>query len=187
VLCRSRQQAEAALTRLTELLAELGLTPHPDKTRIIELKVGGEGFDFLGFHHRLVQARGRTGRGRVVFLARWPSRRADQHARDRIRALTVRRRLLVPVEVVVGEINVFLRGWATYFRHGNSAHSFDKIMAYANERMSLFVGKRHKRGRRFGFSMLIRSGNRLGLIDLHGTVVAPRPNKPWRAPTERRR
>lgn len=187
VLCRSRQQAEAALARLTELLARLGLTPHPDKTRIIELKVGGEGFDFLGFHHRLVQARGRTGRSRVVFLARWPSRRADQHARDRIRALTVRRRLLVPVEVVVGEINLFLRGWSGYFRHGNCAHSFDKIMAYANERMSLFVGKRHKRGRRFGFSMLIRSGNRLGLIDLHGTVVAPRPNKPWRAPTERRR
>ena len=187
VLCRSRQQAEAALARLTELLAGLGLTPHPDKTRIIELKVGGEGFDFLGFHHRLVQARGRTGRSRVVFLARWPSRRADQHARDRIRALTVRRRLLVPVKVVVGEINLFLRGWAGYFRHGNSAHSFDKIMAYANERMSLFVGKRHKRGRRFGFSMLLRSGNRLGLIDLHGTVVAPRPNKPWRAPTERRR
>jgi len=187
VLCRSRQQAEAALARLTELLARLGLTPHPDKTRIIELKVGGEGFDFLGFHHRLVQARGRTGRSRVVFLARWPSRRADQHARDRIRALTVRRRLLVPVEVVVGEIDLFLRGWAGYFRYGNSAHSFDKIMAYADERMSLFVGKRHKRGRRFGFSMLIRSGNRLGLIDLHGTVVAPRPNKPWRAPTERRR
>ena len=79
------------------------------------------------------------------------------------------------------------RQFPTRLRHGNSAHSFDKIMAYANERMSLFVGKRHKRGRRFGFSMLIRSGNRLGLIDLHGTVVAPRPNKPWRAPTERRR
>ena len=187
VLCRSRQQAEAALARLTELLAALGLTPHPDKTRIIELKVGGEGFDFLGFHQRLVQARGRTGRSRVVFLARWPSRRADQHARDRIRALTVRRRLLVPVELVVGEINLFLRGWAGYFRYGNSARSFDKIMAYANERMSLFVGKRYKRGRRFGFSMLLRSGNRLGLIDLHGTVVAPRPDRPWRAPTERRR
>jgi hypothetical protein len=38
------------------------------------------------------------------------------------------------------------------------------------------VGKRHKRGRRYGQAMLIASGNRFGLIDLNGVVVAPRPN-----------
>ena len=44
-----------------------------------------------------------------------------QHARDRIHQLTYRRRLLVPVEEVVQKVNRFLRGWAGYFRHGNSA------------------------------------------------------------------
>jgi len=87
----------------------------------VHLAVGGEGFDFLGFHHRLVRARGRTGARRITFLARWPSRQAMQHARDRIRELTARERLLLPVEDVVQDINAFLRGWAGYFRHGNSA------------------------------------------------------------------
>jgi RNA-directed DNA polymerase len=32
-MCRSRQQREAALVRLTELLAELGLEPKDAKTR----------------------------------------------------------------------------------------------------------------------------------------------------------
>ena len=71
-------------------------------------------------------APGRTGARRVTFLARWPSRQAAQHARDRIRELTARSRLLAPVDQVVREVNGFLRGWAGYFRFGNSAREFDK-------------------------------------------------------------
>jgi len=93
VMCWSRSQAEAALARLTAVLAGLGLEPKAAKTRIVHLEAGGEGFDFLGFHHRLVRSRGLGGKPRVTFLARWPSDRAMQHARDRIRDLTGRRRL----------------------------------------------------------------------------------------------
>ena len=71
--------------------------------------------DFLGFHHRWV--RGDTPASRhLCFLARWPSRQASQRARDRIREITDRRRLLVPVEDVVRDVNRFLRGWSGYFR-----------------------------------------------------------------------
>lgn len=44
VMCRSRQQADAALARLTALLAELGLEPKAAKTRIVHLTEGGEGW-----------------------------------------------------------------------------------------------------------------------------------------------
>jgi hypothetical protein len=58
----------------------------------------------------------------VTFLARWPSRAAMQHARDRVRELTAPERLLLPVEQVVqGSQPLSLRGWAGYFRYGNSA------------------------------------------------------------------
>src|SRR5918999_2073074 len=77
VMCRSREQAEAALARLRMLLAELGLEPKEAKTRIVCLQVGGEGFDFLGFHHRLVRVTGRRNRRwSVTFLARWAADRA---------------------------------------------------------------------------------------------------------------
>jgi RNA-directed DNA polymerase len=99
VMCRSKGQAVAALARLTALLAELGLKPKPAKTRIVQLSVGGEGVDSLGFHHRLVQSRARRGPNRFTYLARWPSRKAMQHARDRIRFMTMRARLgLSPAE-----------------------------------------------------------------------------------------
>ena len=58
VMCDTREQAEAALAQLTVLLAGLGLEPKAAKTRIVHLAEGSPGFDFLGFHHRLV--RGRT-------------------------------------------------------------------------------------------------------------------------------
>jgi group II intron reverse transcriptase/maturase len=179
-ICRTKGQAQAALARLTALLAELGLQPKAAKTRIVELVEGQPGVDFLGFHHRLVRSRPVRGTGGFVYLARWPSRQAVQHARDRIRFLTMRARLAAPVEQVVAEVNMFLRGWAGYFRFGNSAWVFDEISKYALMRIALFVAKRHQRGRSWGFAHVYRSSNTLGLVSLNGIVVAPRPNKPWR-------
>lgn len=193
VMCRSREQAEAALARLRSLLAELGLEPKEAKTRIVHLEVGGAGFDFLGFHHRLVRVTGRRNQRRsVTFLARWPADRAMKHARDQIRELTRRSRLLLRVEVIVDEVNRFVRGWAAYFRYGNSAMRFEKIMHYVWTRIALVIAKRHKRSRAYGWSVLAhQSPDHFGLISLSGTVVAPRPFKDWRekpnAGGERRR
>jgi RNA-directed DNA polymerase len=195
VMCVSRAQAEAALARLTALLADLGLEPKAAKTRIVQLAVGGgksSGFDFLGFHHRLVRSDGRRTGKHVTFLARWPANKAMQHARDRIRELTDRRLLLLPVDVLVANVNRFVRGWAAYFRFGNSARHFDKIRGYMRMRMVLVVAKRHHRSRAFGWSVVHHSSpNQLGLVSLDGIVAAPRPFRAWRvtpnAGGERRR
>ena len=116
VMCDTRQQAGAALARLRSLLTGLGLELKQAKTRIVALTEGkdAEGFDFLGFCHRWVRARGKVKPSRVCFLARWPSRKAAQHARDRIRQITDRKRLLLPDEQIVQELNQFLRGWGGY-------------------------------------------------------------------------
>lgn len=191
VVCKSQGQAQAALVKLTAFLGGLGLEPKPSKTRIVHLVEGQPGFDFLGFHHRLVRPSPRRGSSGYAFLARWPSERAMRHARERVRFLTMRARLVAPVEQVVAEVNIFLRGWSGYFRFGNSAWAFDKIRNYAVMRVALFMAKRHKKGRSWGFNQVYRSPDALGLISLNGIVVAPRANKPWRdkpnAGGERRR
>jgi RNA-directed DNA polymerase len=115
-----------------------------------------------------------------------------QRARDRIRELTDRRRMLLRVEVIVEDVNRFLRGWAGYFRYGNSSLRFEKIRSYAVMRLAGFVAKKHRRTRAFGrWVIAFASGNQLGLIRLDGTVVAPRPFRAWRvvpnAGGERRR
>ena len=186
VMCRTRVEAEHALEALRAILSELGLTLKDAKTRIVELREGGEGLDFLGFHHRWV--RGNTPASRhLCFLARWPSRQAMAHARKRIREITDRRRLRLPVELVVRDVNRFLRGWAGYFRYGNSAQFFDKITFHALVRIGGFITKRHKQHGGYGWWVINQSPDRMGLINLNGTIVAPRPNRSWRRDAECRR
>jgi group II intron reverse transcriptase/maturase len=188
VMCQTRQQAETALARLTELLAGLGLEPKAAKTRIVHLAEGEEGFDFLGFHHRLV--RGWTPKSaHLTFLARWPARKAVQRARDRIRELTGRKWLWMPVEDIVRDLNMFLRGWAGYFRYGNSARVLGQIRNFAFMRLAIWMSKKGNRRHAWGWGIkqLLLSPNQMGLISLDGTVIPPRPFRDWRGRAERRR
>ena len=108
VLCRTRQRAEQARERVAAILAPLGLQLHPDKTRIVSLAHGREGFDFLGFHHRMVKSWKRRGR---YFLNKWPSARAMASIRGKVRERTDRRYASFDLGVVVGDLNPVLRGW----------------------------------------------------------------------------
>ena len=105
-----------------------------------------------------------------------------QHARDRLRELTRRSRLLLPVKWIVEDMNRFLRGWAAYFRFGNSAARFEKIRNYSRMRLAAFLSKRHRRSRAFGWLVITyQSPDQLGLVTLSGIVVDPRPFRDWRA------
>jgi group II intron reverse transcriptase/maturase len=180
VMCRSKREAEGALRALEAILTELGLSLKQAKTRIVHLREGGEGLDFLGFHHRYIHARDPRYR-HLTFLARWPSREAMQHARDRVRELTARERLPLPVEQVVQDLNRFLRGWAGYFRYGNSARHFEKTRHYAVNRLAIYMANRHQRSRLWGWRAVARlSPDQMGLIRLYGIIVSPRPNRAWR-------
>jgi hypothetical protein len=107
---RPREQAEAALGRLGDLLAELGLEPKAAKTRIVHLVEGARGSTSSASISAGPRPDPRS--AQLTFLARWPARKATQRARDRIREITDRTRLLVPVEDIIGDLNRFLRGWA---------------------------------------------------------------------------
>jgi Group II intron, maturase-specific domain len=71
-------------------------------------------------------------------------------ARQRIGELTDRRRLQLPVEHVVQDVNRFLRSWVGYFLYGNSAQAFDKVTLHALVRVGGFVTKHHKQRSGYG-------------------------------------
>jgi RNA-directed DNA polymerase len=142
ILCRSEADAQRAHAWLQGRSQALGLVLHPEKTRVLELTQGQDGFDFLGFHIRLVRSR-QWGRW---YCQRWPSRRAMAALRAKVKAITAPRSLLkLPIEVIVERLNPVLRGWGNYFRWGNSTRKFSHIDRYVRERLALFDSK--KRGR----------------------------------------
>src|SRR6266446_3030138 len=122
VLCRTEAQAKEALRRIGIILKRLKLTLHPDKTQVVWVGDGRQGFDFLGFHCRKVESWKYRGKR---YLQRWPSQRAMQRVRGRVKAITApRHRLPEPIEPIVAEVNQVVRGWGAYFRVGNSTRKF---------------------------------------------------------------
>jgi RNA-directed DNA polymerase len=86
-----------------------------------------------------------------------------------------------PLEEVVQDMNRFLRGWAGYFRHGNSARHFVVMRTYATDRLALFVAKRHRRARSYGWRAVgYRSPEPLRLHQPERQRRRARPNRPWR-------
>lgn len=175
ILCRSEADAQHAYRWLQGRAQALKLVLHPDKTRIVDLRGGADGFDFLGYHQRLVKS-WKTGRWACQ---RWPSGRAMASIRAKIKGITApRSRLKQPIGQLVAELNPVLRGWGNYFRVGNSSRKFTQIDDYVHERLALFESKKHqKSGRRWGAVHTYAWATGLGVHRLSGTIHYAVPAK----------
>jgi len=133
VVSPTKERAEQARDLAAATLVPVGLRLHPDKTRIVCLRQGEEGFDFLGFHHRMVESHKHRGR---YYLNKWPSDRAMASIRAKVRERTPRGYAGRELEYVVADLNPVLRGWGAYFRYGNSSRKFAAVDSYVNERLA---------------------------------------------------
>jgi len=178
VLCRSAAQARAALEAVGEILASLGLRLHPDKTRVVDLREGREGLDFLGCHFRARMSGRLWERKRIkrYYLHRWPSQRAMKRVREKVKAKTGRNRVGVDVKDVIDGLNPLLRGWGNYFRTGNASTKFQQVDDYVVKRLRGLMVK--KRGRNLHAGQADRWTedwfNGMGLYRLRGTVRYPK-------------
>jgi RNA-directed DNA polymerase len=144
---------------------------HPDKTKIVELRHGAEGFDFLGFHHRMVESWKRPGR---YWLHKWPSPRAMASIRGKVRALTTPSHVGLELGLVVEQLNPILRGWGAYFRQGNSSAKFGAVDAYVHERVARLASRKYGlRGCNWSDHFTWDWLGNLGIHRLTGTVRYP--------------
>jgi RNA-directed DNA polymerase len=141
ILCTTAQAAEDALRQLTNLLTDLGLQVNPDKTHIRCLFKGQEGFDFLGFHHRMKESWRWKGR---YYLQTWPSNKAMKAICQKIKTIIGTRDLTFrrPQEVAQ-KLNPILRGWGNYFHKGNSSRKLDQIDNYVIQQLQLYLSEKH--------------------------------------------
>jgi RNA-directed DNA polymerase len=177
VMCDTKAAVEEARQRVSTVLARLGLELHPEKTRMVDLSRGTEGFDFLGchLHKRMSGPIWERARQRVYYLHRWPSLRAMRRVRTRVRELTLRRRCHEDLRRVIADVNPVLRGWGQYFRTGNAAVKFIQIDAYVEDRLRGLllkrVGSRLRAGRAATWTRPFFEA--LGLYRLRGTIQYP--------------
>jgi RNA-directed DNA polymerase len=178
ILCRSEEQARAALDAAGEILGSLGLRLHPEKTKVVDLREGREGFDFLGCHFHARMSGKLWEQKRIVryYLHRWPSPRAMNRLRDKVRDRTGRSRGGTDIRVVIADLNPLLRGWGNYFRTGNAADKFRQADDYVVHRLRKLMIRKRGRNLRPGQALEWDEEwfNGHGLYRLRGTIRYPK-------------
>lgn len=127
ILCRNREEAVDALSLVQEWVADNGLTLHPDKTKIVNVKDPG-GFEFLGY---------RFERGR-----RWPRDKSRKKLKDAIRVKT-KRSNGHSLSAIISDVNRTLAGWFEYFKHADK-RTFPPLDKWIRMRLRSILRKRMK-------------------------------------------
>jgi len=184
VLCASEAHAREALWRIRLVLGRLGLTLHPEKTKLVDLRKGKEGFTFLG-----CAIRKRRSIQRVPwrhYMQRWPSPKAMKCVRARIHELTDYRTVASDLTEVIAALNPVLRGWGNYFRTGNAFREFHALDEYVYARLQRWHWRRGGQRARHRYDQWPRSRYyAMGLYRLRGTVCYPAHATPVRPSVSR--
>lgn len=130
ILCRSPEEAEAALAEVRQWVETHGLTLHPDKTQIVDSRT--KSFSFLGY----------TFRGKF----RFPRAKSHRKFVDRIRQLTPRKSG-ASLDDMIQRINASTRGWFNYFRHCHWS-VFKDYDGMIRRRLRRLLLKRNRRNRK---------------------------------------
>src|SRR5580700_9836519 len=182
-MCRTESAAREALRRIGLVMNWLGLTLHPVKTRMVDLRRGKQSFVFLGCTIRKKRSIQRNPRWH--FVQRWPSAKATKKLRDRVRELTSKRQSGKDVKQVIAELTPVLRGWGNYFRTGNADREFNKMDYFVVRSLRRW---QHRRGGQRATKRAPFAGDQLygmGLHKLMGTVKYPSQATPRRSSLSR--
>jgi RNA-directed DNA polymerase len=129
VLCRSHEEAEAALGEIQAWVANNGLRLHPGKTHVGDCRLAGQGFEFLGYRFE-------AGR-------RWVRKKSLTRLKDRIREKT-RRTRGESLARVIDSLNPMLKGWFGYFKHANP-YTFFALDKFIRRRLRALLRKQERR------------------------------------------
>jgi group II intron reverse transcriptase/maturase len=183
VMCQKESQARESLRRVGLVMQRLGLELHPEKTRMVDLRRGKEGFIFLGC--TIHKKRSIQRNPRWHFMQRWPSPKAMKRIRERVRELTDARQSGQDVKQIIAKLTPVLRGWGNYFRSGNADQKFTQLDSYVYTRLVRWLYRRsgQRKGRVEKWSQDRFAA--MGLHQLRTTVKYPSHATPRRSSLSR--
>ena len=133
----TRQHAEALRVEVAEVLAPIGLRLSEEKTMVVHID---EGFDFLGFR---IQRKIKGGSNKQVVYT-WPSKKALASITATVKTIS-KQGTHQPLADLLHQLNLALRGWTAYFRHGVSKATFHYLNHYTWRRVVGWIRRKHPR------------------------------------------
>lgn len=154
ILCRSEKGARRVMESARRFLEQqLGLKVHPEKTKIVDAR---EGFNFLGYHFRVVHFRGRRKEEDKYTCYTKPSEKSLAKFKDKIREIT-KRNQTVNMGTLLKKLNPYMRGWGNYFGRGNVKTLFKELDGWIRRRVRMVQMRSWKKPKRL-WSILMRKG-----------------------------
>jgi RNA-directed DNA polymerase len=130
IMCKTAEEASRSLEIVKEVMSQLKLTLHPEKTKIVEV-TQTEGFEFLGYHFTENKRR--------------PRDKTIKAMRDKIKEQTPRKKGKALLSIIK-ELNPKLRGWYNYFKNiRNAKWVFVSIDSYTRRRLRTILAKHQKK------------------------------------------
>jgi len=156
IISRTKKEAEHALKAVKSIMNKLELELHSDKTKLVSMWDGKEGFDFLGFHHR--RKRTETSKGQIFNEThQFPSKKAMQKMRDNIkRVFASRSTLLLDVQKMIEILNPKIIGMRNYYSLKNAGKQLNKIDWYIIKKFTLWYNYKTQKRRRYGKISTVR-------------------------------
>lgn len=156
IVCRTRKEANHALSFVKAVMKRLELTLHPEKTKLVPMWEGHGGFDFLGMHHRSIPTETSQAQ-RYYTLHQFPSKKAMMKMRIKIKEILGRRNILWKnMSELVEELNPVLRGWRNYYGLKTAGKWLAKVDWYALKRFTIWYNKKRKKRRRLADINMVR-------------------------------
>jgi len=147
ILCERKTHALEAIQVLKAVFGKLELTMNTDKSKLVNLWLDKEGFDFLGFHHRRLPKLFKA--GKFYDLRSFPSKKAMKRMRAKVKEITApRSRLFWSPQQMVEKLNPIIQGWKNYYGIVDPAVSntfLSKVDWHIVRRLTLYWNKKHKR------------------------------------------
>jgi len=155
VHCTSRQQAEYVRDRIAKRMQEVGLTLHPDKTKIVYCKDSnrrGEhehiSFTFLGYTFRPREAiNSKSGQRFTSFLPAI-SPEALKARSERLRELRIHTRTDLSLHDLARWLNPIIAGWMHYYGRFYRSE-LQPLLRRVNIYLRRWAGKKYKRLRTY--------------------------------------
>lgn len=168
IISKSRKDIQHAHRAVIQIFNKLELELHPEKTKIINLWGGKEGFDFLGFHH--INTIRKTERNKEYHvMTQIPTNKAMKSMREKIKkVLSNRATLGNDIKEMVKIINRKLTGFKNYYALNYSAkQQLKKIDWYLSLRFTIWYRNKKQLKRRCRYTgELMAKLKRMGIVYL---------------------
>lgn len=143
IICKNKKSIDHSLAVINEVMKRLDLQLNVEKTKVVNLWGGKEGFTFLGYHHKKTRKLTRTGR-EYYTTERWICEEKRDRIKDVVRDVTGKSKGFWDLDAMIKMLNLKIVGWRNYYGL-SPVRVLRRMDNFIRHRLILWYNKKRKR------------------------------------------